>query len=124
MTVRVGIQPLAVRPEMAISTDGPGISLGFKADPVTINPFWFKALHAKDTTNGDVDVYGLLGTAKLSTLTLGAYGIFYNMRSYPFNTSLGYLDEPHFYRQRTTPAPRQICTGSAAMRTGSWGRLT
>ena len=83
MTARVGIQPLVVAPEMAITTDGPGITLGFKADPVTISPFWFKASQSKEYASTDADVFGAQLIAKVSTLTVGAYGVLYDMRTYP-----------------------------------------
>jgi len=83
MTARVGIQPIAVRPEMLVNTDGPGITLGFKLDPVTISPFWAKASHSKDYAAADADVFGANLIAKVSTMTLGAYGMFYDMRTYP-----------------------------------------
>ena len=89
MTVRVGLQPLAIRRELVTSNDGAGITLGFKADPVTISPFYFKMLHnAPDFAySGDNDVYGIQGTAAIGKLTLGAYGVLYNMRTYPLSAT-------------------------------------
>ena len=85
MTARVGIQPIVARPEMLTNTDGPGITLGFKLDPVTISPYWAKASHSKDYAAADADVFGTNIIAKVSTMTLGAYGMFYDMRTYPLN---------------------------------------
>ncbi|MFH1123463.1 MAG: hypothetical protein V1758_07340, partial [Pseudomonadota bacterium] len=96
MTARIGIQPLSVRSEMLITTDGPGITLGFKADPVTISPFWFKASQSKDYAANDADVFGTQLIAKVDKLTLGAYGVFYDMRTYPL-TSVTYTNvDPSF----------------------------
>ncbi|MBM4323024.1 MAG: hypothetical protein FJ115_05635 [Deltaproteobacteria bacterium] len=83
MTVRVGLQPLGVRPAMLVVTDGMGITAGVKIDPVTIAPLWFKALENKDYASDDVDVYGLHVIAKVDRFTLGGYGLYYNMNSYP-----------------------------------------
>ena len=88
MTMRVGLQPLGIRPNMLVYTDGMGVTLGIKADPVTIAPLWFKALEGRDATADDVDVYGLHLSAKVEAFTLGAYGLFYDMKSYPFFTAV------------------------------------
>jgi hypothetical protein len=96
MTARLGIQPLVVRPEMAITTDGPGITLGFKADPVTISPFWFKASHVKDYAADDTDVFGAQLIAKVDKLTLGAYGVFYDMRTYPLASATSAAIDPSY----------------------------
>ncbi|MEI9477863.1 MAG: hypothetical protein WCO26_14975 [Deltaproteobacteria bacterium] len=87
MTARLGIQPFVVRPDMAVNTEGTGITLGFKADPVTISPFWAKASHLKDYAAEDTDVFGTQLIAKIDKLTLGAYGVFYDMRTYPLGKS-------------------------------------
>ncbi|MDI6764739.1 MAG: hypothetical protein QME83_17175 [Thermodesulfobacteriota bacterium] len=84
MTVRVGLQPLAIRPMMVVYTDGMGITGGIKADPVIIAPLWFKAIEGKDASSDDVDVYGLHVSAKVAKMTIGGYGLYYNMNSYPF----------------------------------------
>lgn len=84
MTMRVGLQPLAIRPNMLVLTDGMGVTMGIKADPVTIAPLWFKALEGQDATSDDVDVYGVHVSGKADTFTLGGYGLYYDMESYPF----------------------------------------
>ncbi len=83
LTVRVGIQPYAIRPWFFQATDGAGISGGIKIDPVMINPFYFKPAEGVDYTSDDVDIYGLQVSAKIATLTLGGYGVYYNMNNYP-----------------------------------------
>jgi hypothetical protein len=83
MTVRVGAQPLAIRPWFLTATDGMGVSAGIKIDPVNINPFYFKPAEGADFSADDTDIYGLQVNAKLGTFTLGGYGLYYNMNSYP-----------------------------------------
>jgi hypothetical protein len=82
-TLRIGEQPLAIRPTFFLYTDGPGVVAGIKADPVTISPFWFKAVEGVDWTADDVDVYGVQLRANIDKLTVGGYAVYYNMNSYP-----------------------------------------
>jgi hypothetical protein len=84
ITMRVGLQPLSIRPNLLVYTDGMGITAGLKIDPLMIQPMWFKALEGKDARSDDVDVYGLHANAKIETFTLGGYGLYYDMKSYPF----------------------------------------
>jgi hypothetical protein len=84
MTARIGLQALSIRPNMFVYTDGMGISGGIKVDPVMIQPMWYKALEGVDQTADDVDVYGLHVNAKVGTFTVGGYGLYYNMNTYPF----------------------------------------
>jgi hypothetical protein len=83
VSVRVGLQPLSIRNNMLVYTDGMGVTAGIKVDPVTIQPIWFKAVEGNTWTADDVDVYGLLANAKIGTMTVGGYGLYYNMNSYP-----------------------------------------
>jgi hypothetical protein len=85
--MRFGAQPLAMRPFVFLSNDGMGITTTIKADPATIMAYWFKAVEGGDWTADDVDVYGLHGNAKIGPVTVGGYGFFYNMNSYPFSVS-------------------------------------
>jgi len=90
MTLKLGVQPVALRPEMVLATDGAGAVAGFKLDPVNIEAAWYKQVHDFDfKTANDSESFSLLGTAKISTLTLGAYGLLFNMRTYPFNKGSG-----------------------------------
>jgi hypothetical protein len=84
MTVRVGAQPLAIRPAFFLYSDGMGIQGGIQVPPVSIIPYYYKALEGVDWTADDVDVYGLQAIAKISTVTIGAYGMYYNMNTFPF----------------------------------------
>lgn len=100
MTVRAGIQPLAVRPNLLVYTDGAGFTGGIEAGPVKFQPLWFKALEGKDATADDVDVYGLLVNARISTFTVGGYGLYYDMNTYPLNTvTFTYGATPSFRSQ-------------------------
>jgi len=83
MTVRAGIQPLAIRPNFFVATDGAGVTAGINLDPVMLNPLYFKPLEGTDWAADDVDVYGLQASANVGTFKLGGYGLFYNMNSYP-----------------------------------------
>ncbi len=85
MNVRVGLQPLGIRPNMLMITDGMGITGGIKIDPVSIMPIYAKTLEGKDATADDVDVYGLHVNAKVAPITIGVYGINFNMNTYPLN---------------------------------------
>ena len=84
ITVRVGAQPIGVRPNMLVYSDGTGITAGIKLDPVMIMPIYAKALENLDFADDDVDVWGLHANAKLGTFTVGGYGLYYRMNTYPF----------------------------------------
>jgi hypothetical protein len=88
MTMQIGVQPLAIRPAILVYSDGAGITGGIKLDPVMIKPVYFKALEGAVQTADDVDIYGLEATAKLGTFSIGGYGLYYNMNSYPFQVSV------------------------------------
>jgi len=81
--MRVGLQGLAVRPHMLISTDATGISTFVKVDPAMIRLFWFKYLEGDAFDSDDVDVYGLDVNAKIDKITVGGYGVHFNMNTYP-----------------------------------------
>ncbi|MGO8987831.1 MAG: hypothetical protein ACLQGU_18005 [bacterium] len=84
MTVRIGAQPIGVRPAMLLYSDGTGVTAGIKIDPVLINPIYAKAVSSPDFTHQDSDVWGLQVNAKISTLEVGGYGLYYRMGTYPF----------------------------------------
>ncbi len=89
VTVRVGAQPIGVRPNMFLYSDGTGVTAGIKIDPVLIAPIYAKALENLDFADDDVDVWGLHVNAKISTFTVGAYGLNYRMNTYPFWVQTG-----------------------------------
>jgi hypothetical protein len=84
VTVRVGSQPIGIRPNVMVYSDGTGVTAGIKIDPVMIMPIYAKALENLDFADDDVDVWGLHANAKLGTFTVGAYGLNYRMNTYPF----------------------------------------
>jgi hypothetical protein len=83
ITVRVGAQPIGVRPAMLVYSDGTGVTAGLKIDPVLIAPIYAKMLEANDFQDDDADIWGLHVNAKLGTFTVGGYGLYYRMNSYP-----------------------------------------
>lgn len=87
MTVRLGAQPLSIRPNVFVYSDGMGIWPTLKLDPVTIQPLWFKALQGDDFKSNGVNVYGLHTQANIATVSVGGYGLFYNMDAYPFQVT-------------------------------------
>jgi hypothetical protein len=92
MTVRIGAQPFGVRPQMCVYTDGAGITGGIKAGPVTIIPMWAKINEGLDWASDDADLYGLHVNAKLGTFTVGGYGLWYNMNTYPLSWATAYAN--------------------------------
>ncbi len=84
ITVRVGAQPIGVRPNVMVYSDGAGVTAGIKIDPVVIIPIYAKALENLDFADDDVDVWGIHANAKVSTFTVGGYGLYYRMNTYPF----------------------------------------
>jgi hypothetical protein len=83
MTVRIGAQPFGVRPQICVYSDGAGITGGINVAPVTIIPMWAKVAEGLDWAADDADLYGLHVNAKLGTLTVGGYGLYYNMNTFP-----------------------------------------
>jgi hypothetical protein len=85
ITVRFGLQPFGIRSNMFWYTDGTGVTVAAKVDPVTITALWAKAVEGRTMTSDDVDFYGLTANARISTVTVGGYGVYMNARNYPFN---------------------------------------
>jgi hypothetical protein len=83
MNFRVGLQPFAIRPLVLLTSDAMGIVGTFKVDPVTIIPIYMKYLEGVNRTADDVDVYGLHLNAAIGKVTVGGYGLYYNMNTYP-----------------------------------------
>jgi hypothetical protein len=82
LTIQAGIQPIAVRPRVNLYNDGPGITVAAKIDPALIKFLWFKMWEGSNTAGDDSDIYGIDANAKISTFTLGAYALYYNMNTY------------------------------------------
>jgi len=83
MTLRVGQQGVAIRNKVFETEDMIGITGGIKLDPLMIQPMYFKAVEGVDWTADDVDVWALHANAKLGTFTVGGYGMYWNMNTYP-----------------------------------------
>ncbi len=88
VSFRVGLQPLSIRPNLLVYTDGMGIIGSVKVDPANIQLLYFKAREnaaaTTDQTADDVNVYGLHANAKIAAVTAGGYALYYNMNQYPF----------------------------------------
>lgn len=84
MNFRVGLQPLTLRLPLLLLTDGMGIKWTSKLDPATMEAWYVKYLEGQNRASDDADMYGLHVNAKVDTLTVGAYGLYYNMNTYPF----------------------------------------
>ena len=92
MSFRVGLQTLAIRPNLFLLTDGMAIKWTSKIDPVSIELFYAKPFEGRDAVSqDDVDVFGGHLVAKVGPLTAGGYAFYYNMNAYPFPaTALSY----------------------------------
>jgi len=91
MTVRVGVQPFGVRPNIFLYTDGAGFTAGIKVDPVMIIPMWAKIHAGTDFASDDATLYGLHTNAKIGTFTVGGYALNYNMNTYPLTYATGVI---------------------------------
>jgi hypothetical protein len=67
------------------------VNVGIKVDPVYIQPIWGKASENKDWAADDSDIYILHANAKVGTLTIGGYGMYFNMNTYPLLVSSVYI---------------------------------
>lgn len=119
MTFRIGLQPLSIRPNLLVYTDGMGVIGSIKMDPVNVQALWFRPYEGSDWAADDVDVWGLHINAKLSTFTIGAYGLYYNMNTYPFNVStnpnVGGVAVTNIGAADIKALKQQICGGWALM---------
>ena len=89
--VQAGIIPLIYRPHILTYTDGTGIEARIKLDPVNIKLSWFKALENQDYSSDDVDVYGGDISVKAGPVTIGGFGLHYNMNTYPIPAAAALL---------------------------------
>lgn len=83
ISMRVGMQPLSIRNNLLVYTDGMGITANVKVDPANIQLLYFKPAEGTNWTADDATVYGLHANAKFGTVTAGGYGLYYNMNQYP-----------------------------------------
>ena len=91
VTFQGGIMPLVTRPVLQY-TDGTGIQIALKPDPVQIQFQWMKALENEDWAADDADVYNIQVKVNLGKVTVGGFMSYYNMNTYPFQSvgSFGY----------------------------------
>jgi len=85
MTMRFGLQPFGTRANMFMYADGTGVTASAKIDPVQITAAWAKLLEGKQANGDDSDLYSLQLSAKVDTFTIGGYGYYFDMRTYPLN---------------------------------------
>jgi hypothetical protein len=85
MTMRFGTQPFGIRSNMFFYSDGAGVTLAAKIDPVQITAYWAKLVEGRQANGDDADMYGLALSAKIDTFTIGGYGFYFDMRTYPIN---------------------------------------
>jgi hypothetical protein len=73
--MRVGIQPIFVRPWVFLMWDGPGISVPISIDPVklTITPAWYKKWEGTDWESDDTDVYTVDINMPMGPVLVGSF---------------------------------------------------
>jgi len=85
MSFRVGLQTLAIRPNLFLLTDGMAIKWTTKIDPVALELFYGKPYEGRTAVSqDDSDVLGAHLLAKVGPLSAGGYAFYYNMNQYPF----------------------------------------
>jgi hypothetical protein len=90
VSARIGLQAVPARTDAGIGAiDGMGINWSIKADPVLIQPFWFKAYEGLDASSDDADLYGLRVQATIDKYSIGAFGYYLNANQYPIPTTVG-----------------------------------
>ncbi len=104
-TVRFGLQPFGIRSNMFMYVDGAGVTVSSKIDPVQITAYWAKMLEGRQANGDDSDMYGLAISAKIDTFTIGGYGFYFDMRTYPLNAG---------YTAPNTPPPYGSTANSIA----------
>ena len=87
VTVRVGLQPIAIRTGVFMYVDGEGITAAAKLDPVTIIGIYSKVFEGRIAASDDIDIWALHVNAKLDKVTVGGYALYQNARSYPMNAT-------------------------------------
>ena len=85
IVVNAGILPMVTRPVVNY-TDGAGVNMIIRPDPVTIKLAFMKPLENQDWASDDGDVYQVDVKANLGPMTVGAFGAYYNLNTYPFQS--------------------------------------
>jgi hypothetical protein len=87
MTVRLGIQGFAIRDSIFFYSDGAGITLNAKADPVNIKLMWGKPSENKVYHSDDSDIYAVDVSGNVEGFTLGGHGTWFSSNGYPIRSS-------------------------------------
>jgi len=82
VTIRIGEQGVGPR-FLLQSIDMAAITTNIDLDPVKLALYWGKAAEGATQNADDSDMYGINASAKLGTVTVGGYGMYYNFNSYP-----------------------------------------
>jgi hypothetical protein len=84
MNVTAGIIPMATRPAFIwATTNGAGIQIDVKPDPMAFTFTWGKMAEGKDAVADDSNFFSLEGRTKMGPATMGGYIIHQNMNTYP-----------------------------------------
>jgi hypothetical protein len=84
ITMSLGLQGLVIRPDWILANDGVGIVMAAKPiDPMQIKFLWGKLYEGNDAAADDGDEYAVELSYNISTFTVGAYGLFQNINTYP-----------------------------------------
>jgi hypothetical protein len=90
MDMSAGLQGLVIRPDWLLANDGMGIVVAAKpVDPMMIKFLYGKVYEGNDAAADDVDEYGLELSYNVSTFTIGGYGLYQNMNTYPLPSVAG-----------------------------------
>jgi len=92
ITVRFGVQPFGTRSNMFLYVDGAGVTASAKLDPVQITGSWAKMCEGLQANSDDSDLYSLQISGKVDTFSIGGYGYYLDMRTYPLYA--GYVTSP------------------------------
>jgi hypothetical protein len=86
MTISAGIIPMAVRPLFLFAlTEGAGIQVDMKYDPVSFSFYWGKMVEGKTAISDDSDHYSGEARVSLGPVTVGGYLLYQNMNTYPID---------------------------------------
>ena len=86
MNMRFGIQGFAIRDSVFFYSDGAGITLNAKADPVNIKLMWGKPSEEKVYHSDDSDLYAVDVSGTVEGFTLGGHGTWFTSNGYPIRT--------------------------------------
>jgi hypothetical protein len=87
MTARFGIQGFSIRDNFFYYSDGAGIILDTKLDPVDIKLMWGKPSEGKVYHSDDSDIYSIVVEGNVEGFTLGGHGTWFSSNAYPIRSS-------------------------------------